>query len=260
MDIRSHPCHLCEASGPSHLSTIDLYRLEPTHPLPWADHTLLTGSNELTGYVVGPLHRASPCYFHLTVPVLAKKDHGPQIHTQFHMHPKNPLDNPRSKDAKNQQLPCLQPNELLCRDKSNRDFWIFAADSDQLNSRLSSDLVKIPLIHYRFDHRRVKSRRSENRLLCLTKRTMFHGHHVFFGMRRSRPNGKLNYNTIMEMDPYVRQMIPEPCDTIREVPVPETFMTNRCMNSQVAEIKQMEADDQAIQTILLWFPEDIYLS
>nr|GEW93235.1 hypothetical protein [Tanacetum cinerariifolium] len=52
---------------------------------------------------------------------------------------------------------------------------------------------------------------------------------------KSRPNGKLIYNSIIN-GPYVRRMIPEPGDANREV----------------------EADDQAIQTILLGLPEDIY--
>nr|GEV23421.1 putative reverse transcriptase domain-containing protein [Tanacetum cinerariifolium] len=52
-------------------------------------------------------------------------------------------------------------------------------------------------------------------------------------MNRIRPNGKLIYNSIMN-GPYVRRMIPEPA------------------------IKQMKANDQAIQTILLGLPEDIY--
>ncbi|GKE15681.1 integrase, catalytic region, zinc finger, CCHC-type containing protein [Tanacetum coccineum] len=64
---------------------------------------------------------------------------------------------------------------------------------------------------------------------------------------KSRSNGKLIYNSIMN-GPYVRRMILEPGDVDREVPVPETFH----------ELKQMEADDQAIQTILLGLPEDIY--
>ncbi|GJQ99696.1 hypothetical protein Tco_0522681 [Tanacetum coccineum] len=52
---------------------------------------------------------------------------------------------------------------------------------------------------------------------------------------KSTPNGKLIYNSIMN-GPYVRRMIPELGDADREV----------------------EADDQAIQTILLDLPEDIY--
>ncbi|GJU26526.1 retrovirus-related pol polyprotein from transposon TNT 1-94 [Tanacetum coccineum] len=54
---------------------------------------------------------------------------------------------------------------------------------------------------------------------------------------KSRPNRKLIYNSIINV-PYVRQMIPEPGDANRAVPV--------------------KADDQAIQTILLGLPEDIY--
>ncbi|GJW39960.1 hypothetical protein Tco_0065805 [Tanacetum coccineum] len=39
---------------------------------------------------------------------------------------------------------------------------------------------------------------------------------------KSRPNGKLIYNSIMN-GPYVRRMIPEPGDQNREVLVPEKF-------------------------------------
>ncbi|GJX80768.1 hypothetical protein Tco_0328917 [Tanacetum coccineum] len=51
---------------------------------------------------------------------------------------------------------------------------------------------------------------------------------------KSKPNGKLIYYFIMN-GPYVRRIIPEP-------------------------IKQMEADDQAIQIILMGLPEDIYVA
>ncbi|GJS24038.1 hypothetical protein Tco_0452670 [Tanacetum coccineum] len=74
---------------------------------------------------------------------------------------------------------------------------------------------------------------------------------------KSRPNGKLIYNSIMNY-PYVRRMIPEPGDPKREVPVPETFHEQTDDELTEAEIKQMEADDQAIQTILLSLPKDIY--
>ncbi|GJU04437.1 hypothetical protein Tco_1120867 [Tanacetum coccineum] len=53
---------------------------------------------------------------------------------------------------------------------------------------------------------------------------------------KSRPNGKLIYNSIIN-GPYVRRMIPEPDDANRAV----------------------EVDDQAIQTILLGLPKDIYV-
>ncbi|GJV80078.1 retrovirus-related pol polyprotein from transposon TNT 1-94 [Tanacetum coccineum] len=74
---------------------------------------------------------------------------------------------------------------------------------------------------------------------------------------KRRPNGKLIYNSIMN-GPYVRRMIPEPGDPARTVPVPETFHEQTDDELTEAEIKQMEADDQAIQTILLGLPEDIY--
>ncbi|GJU18421.1 retrovirus-related pol polyprotein from transposon TNT 1-94 [Tanacetum coccineum] len=47
-------------------------------------------------------------------------------------------------------------------------------------------------------------------------------------------------------------------DPVRTVPVPETFHEQTDDELTEAEIKQMEADDQAIQTILLDLPEDIY--
>ncbi|GJR20232.1 hypothetical protein Tco_0968759 [Tanacetum coccineum] len=74
---------------------------------------------------------------------------------------------------------------------------------------------------------------------------------------KSRPNEKLIYNSIIN-GPYVRRMIPEPGDPNREVPVPETFHEQTDDELTKAKIKQMEADDQAIQTILLGLPEDIY--
>nr|GEV20116.1 hypothetical protein [Tanacetum cinerariifolium] len=71
-------------------------------------------------------------------------------------------------------------------------------------------------------------------LLCLTKKTMCHGMSRLHRYAKSRPNGKLIHNSIIN-GPYVRQMIPEPGDTNREIIVTETF-----------------------HTILLGLPEDIY--
>nr|GEY76998.1 Gag-Pol polyprotein [Tanacetum cinerariifolium] len=53
-------------------------------------------------------------------------------------------------------------------------------------------------------------------------------------------------------------MIPEPGDTNREVPVNETFHVKTDDELTKKELKQIEADDQAIQTILLGLLEDIY--
>ncbi|GJU60174.1 hypothetical protein Tco_1237940 [Tanacetum coccineum] len=76
---------------------------------------------------------------------------------------------------------------------------------------------------------------------------------------KSRPNGKLIYNSIMN-GPYVRRMIPEPGDPVRTVPIPVMFHEQTDDELTEAEIKQMEADDQAIQTILLGLPKDIYVA
>nr|GEX95686.1 hypothetical protein [Tanacetum cinerariifolium] len=74
---------------------------------------------------------------------------------------------------------------------------------------------------------------------------------------KSRPNGKLIHNSIIN-GPYVRRMIPEPGDTNREVPVNETFHVQTDDELTEKELKQIEADDQAIQTILLDLPKYIY--
>ncbi|GJY17965.1 hypothetical protein Tco_0389456 [Tanacetum coccineum] len=74
---------------------------------------------------------------------------------------------------------------------------------------------------------------------------------------KSRPNGKLIYNSIMN-GPYVRQMIPEPGDADREVPVNPTYHEQTDDELSGKELKQIEADDQAIQAFLLDLPKDIY--
>nr|GEW71617.1 hypothetical protein [Tanacetum cinerariifolium] len=53
-------------------------------------------------------------------------------------------------------------------------------------------------------------------------------------------------------------MIPEPGDANREVTVTETFHLQTDDELSDKELKQIEADDQAIQTILLGLLEDIY--
>nr|GEY22006.1 retrovirus-related Pol polyprotein from transposon TNT 1-94 [Tanacetum cinerariifolium] len=74
---------------------------------------------------------------------------------------------------------------------------------------------------------------------------------------KSRPNGKLIHNFILN-GPYVRRMIPEPGNAERDVNVNETFHEQKDDELSERELKQIEADDQAIQTILLGLPEDIY--
>nr|GEW51512.1 copia protein [Tanacetum cinerariifolium] len=74
---------------------------------------------------------------------------------------------------------------------------------------------------------------------------------------KSRPNGNLIHNSIIN-GPYVRRMIPKPGDPNRKVPVNETFHVQTDDELTEKELKQIEADDQAIQNILLGLPEDIY--
>nr|GFB63824.1 integrase, catalytic region, zinc finger, CCHC-type, peptidase aspartic, catalytic [Tanacetum cinerariifolium] len=74
---------------------------------------------------------------------------------------------------------------------------------------------------------------------------------------KSRPNGKLIHNSILN-GPYVRRMIPEPGDANRDVNVAETFYEQTDDELSEKELKQIEAEDQAIQSILLSLPEDIY--
>ncbi|GJU34853.1 hypothetical protein Tco_1183207 [Tanacetum coccineum] len=98
---------------------------------------------------------------------------------------------------------------------------------------------------------------SENRPPMLNKENYVPWSSRLLRYAKSRPNGKLIYNSIMN-GPYVRRMIPEPGDPARTIPVPETFHEQTDDELTEAEIKQTEADDQAIQTILLGLPEDIY--
>nr|GEY70411.1 retrovirus-related Pol polyprotein from transposon TNT 1-94 [Tanacetum cinerariifolium] len=55
-------------------------------------------------------------------------------------------------------------------------------------------------------------------------------------------------------------MIPEPGDANREITVTETFHLQIHDELSDKELKQIEADDQAIQIILLGLPEDIYVT
>ncbi|GKE25668.1 hypothetical protein Tco_1441052, partial [Tanacetum coccineum] len=74
---------------------------------------------------------------------------------------------------------------------------------------------------------------------------------------KSQPNGKLLYNSIMKGS-YVRRMNPEPDDLDHEIFVVETFHEQTNEELSEKDIKQMEADDQTIQTILMGLSEDIY--
>nr|GFA63599.1 hypothetical protein [Tanacetum cinerariifolium] len=98
---------------------------------------------------------------------------------------------------------------------------------------------------------------SESRPPMLNKENYMPWSSRLLRYAKSRPNGKLIHNSIIN-GPYVRRMIPKPGDTNREVPVNETFHVQTDDELTEKELKQIKADDQAIQTILLGLPEDIY--
>nr|GEW79006.1 hypothetical protein [Tanacetum cinerariifolium] len=74
---------------------------------------------------------------------------------------------------------------------------------------------------------------------------------------KSRPNGTLIHNSILN-GPYVKKMILEPGDANRDITVTKTFHLQTNDELSDKEFKQIEADVQPIQTILLGLLEDIY--
>ncbi|GJV74037.1 hypothetical protein Tco_1494032 [Tanacetum coccineum] len=74
---------------------------------------------------------------------------------------------------------------------------------------------------------------------------------------KSKPNGKLLVNSIKN-GPYVRRIIHEPGNPNSVPSVDES--THEQINDELTEkeVKQMEVDDQAIQTIRMGLSEDIY--
>ncbi|GJX49219.1 retrotransposon protein, putative, ty3-gypsy subclass [Tanacetum coccineum] len=99
---------------------------------------------------------------------------------------------------------------------------------------------------------------SENRPPMLNKDNYVPWSSRLLRYAKSKPNGKLLYNFIMH-GLFVKRMIPEPGDPDRDVPNAETFHEQTNEELTKKDIKQMEADDQAIQTILMGLPEDIYV-
>nr|GEX51787.1 ribonuclease H-like domain-containing protein [Tanacetum cinerariifolium] len=98
---------------------------------------------------------------------------------------------------------------------------------------------------------------SESRPPMLNKENYVSWSSRLLRYAKSRPNGKLIHNSILN-GPYVRKMIYEPGDANREITVTETFHLQTNDELSEKELKQIEADNQAIQTILLGLPEDIY--
>nr|GEY61749.1 hypothetical protein [Tanacetum cinerariifolium] len=74
---------------------------------------------------------------------------------------------------------------------------------------------------------------------------------------RSRPNGKMIVDSIKN-GPYVRRMMATLGEPNLHVTVPESFHEQTDQELTENDIKRMDADDQAIQTILLGLLEDVY--
>nr|GEW06254.1 hypothetical protein [Tanacetum cinerariifolium] len=98
---------------------------------------------------------------------------------------------------------------------------------------------------------------SENRPPMLNKENYVPWSFRLLRYAKSRPNGKLIHNSIIN-DPYVRRMISEPGDLNCKVLVNETFHVQTDDELTEKKLKHIKADDQAIRTILLGLPEDIY--
>nr|GEY74521.1 hypothetical protein [Tanacetum cinerariifolium] len=98
---------------------------------------------------------------------------------------------------------------------------------------------------------------SKNRPPMLNKENYVPWSSRFLRYAKSIPYGKLIHNSIIN-GPYVRRTISEPGDLNREVLVNETFHVQTDDELTDKELKQIEDNDQAIQTILLGLPEDIY--
>nr|GEY50771.1 hypothetical protein [Tanacetum cinerariifolium] len=91
---------------------------------------------------------------------------------------------------------------------------------------------------------------SESRPPMLNKENYVPWSSLLLWYAKSRPNGKLIHNSIRN-GPYVKKLIPKPGDANRDIIVTETFHLQTDDELSDKELKQIEADDQAIQTILL---------
>ncbi|GJU65950.1 hypothetical protein Tco_1252209 [Tanacetum coccineum] len=98
---------------------------------------------------------------------------------------------------------------------------------------------------------------SENRPPMLNKDNYipWSSHLLRYG--KSKSNGKLLVKSILE-GPYKYRMIEEPNDPDRTPPVLPSSHLQTDDELIAKEAKQIEADDQAIQIILMGLPEDIY--
>nr|GEY27805.1 hypothetical protein [Tanacetum cinerariifolium] len=98
---------------------------------------------------------------------------------------------------------------------------------------------------------------SENRPPMLNKDNYVPWSPLIIRYARSRPNGKMIIDFIKN-GPYVRRMIATPGEPDLPVPVPESFHEQTDEELIENDLKRIDAGDQAIRTILLGLPEDVY--
>nr|GEX72855.1 hypothetical protein [Tanacetum cinerariifolium] len=98
-----------------------------------------------------------------------------------------------------------------------------------------------------FNRRLVKSPGSESRPPMLNKENYVPWSSRLLRYAKSKPNGKLIHNSILN-GPYVKKMIPEPGDANRDINITEASHLQTDDELSDKELKQIEADDQAIQT------------
>nr|GEY70224.1 hypothetical protein [Tanacetum cinerariifolium] len=82
---------------------------------------------------------------------------------------------------------------------------------------------------------------SESRPPMLNKENYVPWSSLLLRYAKSRPNGKLIHNSILN-GPYVRRIIAEPGDAERDVNVNETFHDQIDDELSERELKQIEAD------------------
>nr|GEV78217.1 hypothetical protein [Tanacetum cinerariifolium] len=126
-----------------------------------------------------------------------------------------------------------------------------------IHLRISKWCWMIPRLVIILEGEMCTSAGSESRPPMLNKENYVPWSSHLLRYAKSRPNGKLNHNSIQN-GPYVRKIIPEPGDANREITVTKTFHLQTDDELSDKELKQIEANDQDIQTILLGLPEDIY--
>nr|GEV57920.1 integrase, catalytic region, zinc finger, CCHC-type, peptidase aspartic, catalytic [Tanacetum cinerariifolium] len=97
----------------------------------------------------------------------------------------------------------------------------------------------------------------ENRPLILNKDNYVSWSSRIIRYARSRPNGKMIVDSIKN-GPYVRRMIATLGEPDLPILVLESFHKQTDEEQIEIDIKRMDVDDQAIETILLGLPKDVY--